>query len=72
MSVPNTRHTRSILPPINSTNDYRSVLNQIISKFGDPSTVKYGQDEARELMTEHITDSERMNIAIHFISDFNE
>lgn len=29
-------------------------------------------DEVKELLSEHITDSERMNIFIHSIGEFNE
>jgi hypothetical protein len=43
-----------------------------VTKFADNSTLKNGQDEIRELMAEHITDSERMNTFIHLISDVPE
>ena len=47
-------------------------MYQALAKFGDNATVKNGVDEMREIMQEHITDSERMSVFIHLISDINE
>jgi hypothetical protein len=69
MSVPTTRPQRSLLLSIKNTQDFKNVVYQILAKFGDNSTLKYAMDEVKELMTEHITDSERMNIFIQYISD---
>ena len=32
-----------------------------LSKFGDTQTLKQGYSEIKELMTEHITNTDRMN-----------
>lgn len=47
-------------------------MYQILAKFGDNATLKYAQEEIRELMVEQISDSERMTTFIHLISDVNE
>ena len=43
-----------------------------ISKFSDPHTSKIAHDEIRELMTEHITNTDRMNVFLLSISETNE
>jgi hypothetical protein len=40
--------------------------------FGDVSTIKNAQDECKDLMREHITDSERMVAFINAISELHE
>ncbi|CDW76319.1 armadillo beta-catenin-like repeat-containing protein [Stylonychia lemnae] len=72
MSVPQTRPNRTSLQPVKNSQDFKNQIYQILAKFGDNSTLKYAQDEMREVMAEHITDSERMNTFIHLISDVNE
>ena len=71
MSVPTTRQTKSTFT-IKNSQDFKNAVYQTLSKFGDNSTLKYAQDEIRELMAEHITDSERMNLFINMISDIND
>lgn len=72
MSVPTTRPQKSILQPIKNTQDFKNTVYQSLAKFGDNATLKYAVDELREIMAEHITDSERMNIFITMISDVND
>ena len=43
-----------------------------ISKFSDPHTSKIAHDEIRELMTEHITNTDRMNVFLLSISETTE
>lgn len=43
-----------------------------LSKFSDPHTSKIAHDEIRELMTEHITNTDRMNVFLLSISETNE
>lgn len=43
-----------------------------LSKFGDNHTIKNAQEEVKELMTEHITNTDRMNAFLFMISEFNE
>ena len=72
MSVPTIRQNRQSLQTNKTISDFKNNVYQTLSKFGDNATLKYAQDEVRELMAEHITDSERMNLFIHLISDVNE
>ena len=72
MSVPTTRPPRSILQPIKNTQDFKNTVYQTLAKFGDNATLKYAMDEVKELMSEHINDSERLNLFIHSIGEFNE
>lgn len=43
-----------------------------LSKFSDPHTSKIAHDEIRELMTEHITNTDRMNVFLLSISETTE
>ena len=43
-----------------------------LSKFADNSTLKYAMEEVKEIMSEHITDSERMTVFILMISDVHD
>ena len=72
MSVPTTRQVKSTFSQIKTIQDFKNAVYQTLVKFGDNSTLKYAQDEIRELMAEHITDSERMNTFIYLISDIND
>lgn len=43
-----------------------------LTKFADPLTLKQGQDEVQELMTEHITNTDRMNAFLFLLQDHHE
>lgn len=43
-----------------------------LSKLNDPQTIKTAQDEVKELMTEHITNTDRMNAFITMAAEVNE
>ena len=43
-----------------------------LSKFSDPHTSKIAHDEIRELMTEHITNTDIMNVFLLSISETTE
>jgi hypothetical protein len=43
-----------------------------LAKLGDSHTQRSALDEVRELMTEHITNTDRMNAFLYMISEFNE
>ena len=43
-----------------------------LSKFGEPHTMRIAHDEVRELMTEHITNTDRMNAFLFALSESNE
>jgi hypothetical protein len=43
-----------------------------LSKLGDNNTLKSAHDEIRELMTEHITNTDRMNSFLLMLSEFND
>ncbi len=43
-----------------------------LSKYGDPQTVKQASDEIKELMTEHITNTDRMNAFLFMLQEHNE
>ena len=43
-----------------------------LSKYSDPLTAKQAHDEVHELMTEHVTNTDRMNTFLHMLSETNE
>lgn len=43
-----------------------------LAKFGDPLTIKQAQDEVNELMTDHITNTDRMNAFLFLLSEHSE
>ena len=43
-----------------------------LSKFGESHTIKIAHDEVRELMTEHVTNTDRMNAFLFALSESNE
>ena len=43
-----------------------------LSKFGEPHTMRIAHDEVKELMTEHITNTDRMNSFLFSLSESNE
>ena len=47
-------------------------MGMSLNKLGDPLTLKQGQDEIHELMTEHITNTDRMNAFLFMVQDHNE
>mmetsp|Transcript_42873 Transcript_42873/g.41205 ORF Transcript_42873/g.41205 Transcript_42873/m.41205 type:complete len:121 (+) Transcript_42873:4-366(+) len=72
MSVPTTRPSRHLLQQPQNINEFKNTVYQTLAKFGDNSTLKYAMEEVKEIMSEQITDSERMNVFIAFISDIND
>ncbi|CAI2384369.1 unnamed protein product [Moneuplotes crassus] len=57
---------------INSNQEFRQALLQSLSKFEDNHTQKTAWNEVRELMTEHIINTERMNTFLYLISEQNQ
>ncbi len=43
-----------------------------LAKFSDALTLKQGQDEVHELMTEHVTNTDRMNTFLFMLQDHSE
>jgi hypothetical protein len=43
-----------------------------LSKLSDPLTIKQANDEVHELMTEHITNTDRMNSFLFMLAEHNE
>jgi len=71
MSVPQTKQKPTSQQTLSAA-EFKTQLHQALAKLADNSTLKTGQDEVRDLMIDHITDSERMGTFIHMISEFNE
>jgi hypothetical protein len=63
---------KQLLPPIENENDYRRVLLSILSKFNSNHTLKVANSELRELMNEHITSADRMNLFLNHLNDSSE
>jgi hypothetical protein len=59
-------------PSFQNVNQFRQALLIALGKYKEISTQKTAQDEVRELMTEHVTNNERMNVLIFHICDFND
>ena len=55
-----------------TTPAFRSILMAAIGKLGDPSSLKIGINEIRQIMRVHIINGERMNAFITIATDFNE
>lgn len=43
-----------------------------LAKFNDPLTAKQAHDEIHELMTEHVTNTDRMTTFLQMLSETNE
>ncbi|CDW90612.1 microtubule-associated protein tortifolia1-like [Stylonychia lemnae] len=67
-----TSSNSGIFPPIDNLQQFRQCLVMSLSKFGDPQTIKQAADEIRELMTEHITNTDRMNAFLLLLQEHNE
>lgn len=63
---------RGYHPNINTNQEFRQALLQSLSKFEDNHTQKTAWDEVKELMTEHIINTERMNTFLYLISEQNQ
>jgi len=63
---------RSPFPPIDTTPQFKQHLFLTLSKLADPHTVKPALEEVRVLMTEHITNTDRMNAFLLMLSESNE
>lgn len=50
-----------VFPPIENIQAFKQVLRLSLAKFADNHTVKKAHEEIHELMTEHITNTDRMN-----------
>lgn len=61
-----------MFPPIDTVQQFKQFLTMSLSKFSDPHTSKIAHDEIRELMTEHITNTDRMNVFLLQISETTE
>lgn len=61
-----------MFPPIENVQQFRQFLVMSLSKLSEPHTVKIAHDEIKELMTEHITNTDRMNAFLYALSETNE
>lgn len=61
-----------VFPLIDNISQFRQCLVMTLAKFGDSHTQKNALEEVKELMTEHITNTDRMNVFLQIISEFNE
>jgi len=50
-----------VFPPIDNIQTFKQILRLSLAKFADSHTIKKGHEELHELMTEHITNTDRMN-----------
>lgn len=57
---------------ITTVNQFRQMILISLGKLRDQSTVKTANEELRELMTEHVTNADRMNVLLFHICDFND
>jgi leucyl-tRNA synthetase len=55
-----------------TVNQFRQVLLQSLNKLGDQSTIKAANEEVVALMQEHVINSERMNVVIYHLTEFND
>ena len=51
----------SVFPEIDSLNKFKHHLSNTLKKFQDPNLVNSAHEEIHDLMSEHITNSDRMN-----------
>ena len=58
--------------PAETVHEFRGKLLTTLQKFSECHTLKTGVDEIRRIMVNDITDSDRMNIFLHAISENNE
>ena len=63
--------SRPKFAPMENVNQFRQILLLTLAKFADPHTIKYASEEVREIMSEHVTNMERMNVFLYHLSDFN-
>jgi len=61
-----------IFPPIENLQQFRQSLLMSLAKLADPLTAKQAADEVHELMTEHITNTDRMNAFLFALQEHNE
>lgn len=52
--------------------DFRTLLLGALSKFNNIHTLKNANEEIREIMTEHITNQERMNTFLSCLAEQND
>jgi len=57
---------------IETNQEFRQCLLQSLSKFSDTHTQMTAVEEVKELMTEHIINTERMNTFLYTISEQNQ
>ena len=63
---------KGYFPEIESTQQFRQLLLASLSKFIDTHTTQTASAEIKELMTQHITNTERMNTFLSTIAETNE
>ena len=63
---------KGYFPNIETNQEFRQWLLQSLSKFSDSHTQVTAWDEVKELMTEHIINTERMNTFLYLISEQNQ
>jgi len=57
---------------VTTDQEFRQCLLKSLSKFADNHTQQTAWDEVKELMTEHIINTERMNAFLYLISEQNQ
>ena len=57
--------------PVDSLQKFRMMMNNSLSKLSDASTIKTGIDEIKQIMRVQITNTDRMNLLILAITEFN-
>jgi hypothetical protein len=63
---------KGLFPEMETIGQFRQVLLMSLSKFADTDTTQTGHAEIRELMTVHITNTERMNCFLSSLAESNE
>lgn len=58
----------TLFPAIDSMAHFKHHLNMTLSKLRDPLTVPQAKEELNELMTEHVTNTDRMNTFLAALS----
>ena len=61
----------TLFPAIDSMAHFKHHLNMTLSKLRDPLTVPQAKEELNELMTEHVTNTDRMNTFLAALSGLN-
>lgn len=57
---------------IDTMHQFRTFLLQSLAKFNNTHTLKTGTEEIRELMMEHITNPDRMNVFLQCLNEEND